>query len=68
MSDLCIIGGGHAAGRLVNNLQHLGYNGNISIYSEEGYLPYARPPLSKSFLIGEKSKEEFEIHIDKKKN
>ncbi|MBL6791474.1 MAG: NAD(P)/FAD-dependent oxidoreductase [Methylophilaceae bacterium] len=67
MSDLCIIGGGHAAGRLVNNLQHLGYNGNISIYSEEGYLPYERPPLSKSFLLGEKSKEEFEIHIDKKK-
>lgn len=66
MSDLCIIGGGHAAGRLVDNLQQLGYNGNISVYSEEGYLPYERPPLSKSFLLGEKSKEEFEINIDKK--
>ena len=66
MSDLCIIGGGHAAGKLINNLQQLGYNGNISVYSEEGYLPYERPPLSKSFLTGEKSKEEFEINIDKK--
>ena len=66
MSDLCIIGGGHAAGRLVDNLQQLGYNGNISVYSEEGYLPYERPPLSKSFLLGEKSKEELEINIDKK--
>ena len=66
MSDLCIIGGGHAAGKLINNLQQLGYNGNISVYSEEGYLPYERPPLSKSFLTGEKSKKEFEINIDKK--
>lgn len=64
MSDICIIGGGHAAGRLVNNLQKLNYNGNIDIFSEENFLPYERPPLSKDFLLDEKNINDFQIDIN----
>ena len=64
MSDICIIGGGHAAGKLVNNLQKLNYNGNIDIFSEENFLPYERPPLSKDFLLDKKSIEDFRIDIN----
>ena len=64
MSDICIIGGGHAAGRLVNNLQKLNYNGNIDIFSEENFLPYERPSLSKDFLLDEKNINDFQIDIN----
>ena len=56
MGKLCIIGGGHAAGKLVNNLQKLNYENDIFVFSEEDTLPYERPPLSKDFLFGSKKK------------
>ena len=39
MSDISIIGGGHASGKLVNNLHKLEFKGNINIFSEEEHLP-----------------------------
>ena len=64
MGKLCIIGGGHAAGKLVNNLQKLNYKDDILVFSEEDSLPYERPPLSKDFLLGSKQKNDFHIDID----
>ena len=44
MSDISIIGGGHASGKLVNNLHKLEFKGNINIFSEENtYLMKDRP-------------------------
>ena len=55
MSDISIIGGGHASGKLVNNLHKLEFKGNINIFSEEKHLPYERPPLSKDYLYDQKN-------------
>lgn len=48
-----IVGAGHAAGELSTSLRQEGYEGEILMVGEEGYLPYHRPPLSKAFLAGE---------------
>lgn len=50
-----IIGGSHAAAQLSVSLRQEGWNGRILIISDEHYLPYHRPPLSKTFLSGDKS-------------
>ena len=67
MSDISIIGGGHASGKLVNNLHKLEFKGNINIFSEEKHLPYERPPLSKDYLYGSKKFEDFKIDINLEK-
>ena len=45
-----IIGAGQAGGMAAIYLRQKKYSGNIIIIGEEDYLPYQRPPLSKSFL------------------
>ncbi len=34
-------------------LRKLGFEGNISLITEEAHIPYKRPPLSKAYLAGE---------------
>tara|TARA_B100000959_G_scaffold286673_1_gene366429 strand:+ start:237 stop:1460 length:1224 start_codon:yes stop_codon:yes gene_type:complete len=50
MSKVLIIGGGHAGANTAFALRKDGFDGDITIISDEGYLPYHRPPLSKDFL------------------
>ena len=50
MSKVIIIGGGHAGANVAFSLRKDGFEGEISVYSNEGFLPYHRPPLSKEFL------------------
>ena len=50
MSKVLIIGGGHAGANTAYALRKDGFDGKITIISDEGYLPYHRPPLSKDFL------------------
>jgi 3-phenylpropionate/trans-cinnamate dioxygenase ferredoxin reductase subunit len=50
MSKVLIIGGGHAGANTAYALRKDGFDGEITIISDEGYLPYHRPPLSKDFL------------------
>lgn len=64
MHDLCIIGGGHACGALIQNLLASNYNGKITVFSEEEYYPYERPPLSKDFLAGESKIDDFLIKLN----
>ena len=45
-----IIGAGQAGAMAAIYLRQKKYSGNIIIIGEEDYLPYQRPPLSKSFL------------------
>jgi 3-phenylpropionate/trans-cinnamate dioxygenase ferredoxin reductase subunit len=50
MSKVLIVGGGHAGANTAFALRKDGFDGDITIISDESYLPYHRPPLSKDFL------------------
>ena len=50
MTKVLIIGGGHAGANTAFALRKDGFDGEITIISNESYLPYHRPPLSKDFL------------------
>src|SRR6478752_10557976 len=47
-----IVGGGLAAGTAVTQLREGGYDGPITVFTEEQHAPYERPPLSKDLLLG----------------
>ncbi len=63
MTDTCciIIGASHAGGQLAVSLRQSGWEGRILAIGSEPYLPYNRPPLSKTFLSGEKHIEDLLI-------
>ena len=48
--DVIIIGGGQAGAMSAITLRQKKFSGRILLISNEGYLPYQRPPLSKAFL------------------
>lgn len=48
-----IVGGGLAAARTAEQLRRSEFAGTITIVSDEGHLPYDRPPLSKEVLRSE---------------
>ncbi len=50
--DLVIIGAGQAGGELAVAVRQGGYAGRITLVGEEAFLPYQRPPLSKTYLAG----------------
>ncbi|WP_396905588.1 NAD(P)/FAD-dependent oxidoreductase [Mycolicibacterium phlei] len=47
---IVIVGGGLAAARTAEQLRRSEYTGPVTIISDEGHLPYDRPPLSKEVL------------------
>lgn len=49
-----IIGASHAAAQLSVSLRQEGWEGEIVMIGDEPHLPYHRPPLSKTFLSGDK--------------
>ncbi len=51
--SILIAGAGHAAGQTAVSLRQGGFTGRIVMVGEEPYLPYQRPPLSKTYLAGE---------------
>lgn len=50
MDDVVILGGGQAGAQVAFSLRDLGFDGPITIVSEEDRYPYQRPPLSKEYL------------------
>jgi 3-phenylpropionate/trans-cinnamate dioxygenase ferredoxin reductase subunit len=52
-AGMVIIGGGMAGARAIVSLRANGWQGPITLVSEETLLPYDRPPLSKAMLTGE---------------
>lgn len=53
-----LIGGGLAAGQAAKQLRETDPTGPIALVGEEFHVPYDRPPLTKEFLRGEKSKDQ----------
>jgi 3-phenylpropionate/trans-cinnamate dioxygenase ferredoxin reductase subunit len=50
MNDVVVIGAGQAGAQLAMSLRQGGYAPSIRLICDEPYLPYQRPPLSKTFL------------------
>jgi 3-phenylpropionate/trans-cinnamate dioxygenase ferredoxin reductase subunit len=55
---IVVVGGGLAAGTAVTELREQGYDGPITLVTDEDRPPYERPPLSKDLLLGEGSEED----------
>lgn len=55
--DVLIVGGGHGGAQAAIALRQAKFEGSIAIFSNEEFLPYERPPLSKEYFAGEKSFE-----------
>ena len=49
---LVVVGGGQAATQMIEVARQQGFEGSVTLLSEEPVLPYQRPPLSKQYLGG----------------
>ncbi|WP_197700396.1 NAD(P)/FAD-dependent oxidoreductase [Variovorax sp. HW608] len=47
-----IIGAGQAGAEVAMELRACGYTGSVTLVNDEAGVPYARPPLSKAYLLG----------------
>ena len=56
-----IIGGGLAGAKAAESLRTKGFEGQVVLFAAEDRLPYERPPLSKEFMAGKKTLEEFTV-------
>ncbi|MHA7664265.1 NAD(P)/FAD-dependent oxidoreductase [Mycolicibacterium sp. HS_4_1] len=56
-----IIGGGLAGAKTAEALRTKGFEGQVVLFAAEDRLPYERPPLSKEFMAGKKTLEEFTV-------
>jgi NADPH-dependent 2,4-dienoyl-CoA reductase/sulfur reductase-like enzyme len=54
-SRVVVVGGGLAGAKSVEALRNAGFDGAVTLVTEEVELPYERPPLSKSYLLGTSS-------------
>ena len=64
MSDetVLIVGGGMAGGTTAATLREEGFDGRITLVTDEPREPYTRPPLSKSVLAGEDEPDVTRLH------
>jgi 3-phenylpropionate/trans-cinnamate dioxygenase ferredoxin reductase subunit len=56
-----IVGAGHGGFTAAAALRSAGFDGDIVLLGDEPGLPYERPPLSKDYLLGEKSVESLQF-------
>ena len=57
IEQVVIIGGGQAGAQCALTLRQQAFAGSIIIVGDEPYVPYERPPLSKSYLAGDVAEE-----------
>lgn len=62
MSTFVIVGGGLAGAKAAEALREQGYDGDLVLISDEQLPPYERPPLSKSYLMGQSPFDEAVVH------
>ena len=53
--NIIILGGGQAAAYAAKEIRSVDNVSNLTIISEENFLPYERPPLSKDCLLNKKT-------------
>ena len=59
-----IVGASLAGAKAAEALRDNGFDGRIVLIGEEPVRPYERPPLSKAYLRGEASFDEFAVHAE----
>ncbi|WP_081493039.1 NAD(P)/FAD-dependent oxidoreductase [Bradyrhizobium yuanmingense] len=52
--SVVIVGAGHAGFQVAVSLRQEGFDGHIALVNDGPVLPYQRPPLSKSYLLGQR--------------
>ncbi len=52
MTHIVLIGGGVGAGSAAKTLRDEGFDGDVTVITDEAHPPYQRPPLSKGYLAG----------------
>ena len=57
MQNIVIIGAGHGGVQVATSLREEGFEGKITLVSDENELPYQKPPLSKGYLNGKQTVE-----------
>ncbi|MEQ6249251.1 FAD-dependent oxidoreductase [Sulfitobacter sp. HNIBRBA3233] len=57
MRHIIVIGAGQAGASCVAKLRNLGFDGRLTLIGAEPEPPYQRPPLSKSYLMGDMARE-----------
>lgn len=65
MTHVVVVGGGQAGSSLVVKLRNLGFEGDITLFCGEPQPPYQRPPLSKTYLTGEMTRERLYLRPEK---
>jgi 3-phenylpropionate/trans-cinnamate dioxygenase ferredoxin reductase subunit len=58
---ILIVGAGQAGLQAAETLRNNNFQGKISLYGEESYAPYHRPPLSKAWLTAELDENQLTI-------
>jgi 3-phenylpropionate/trans-cinnamate dioxygenase ferredoxin reductase subunit len=62
--EFLLVGGGMAAGNCARHLREQGAEGDILLVGREPDPPYNRPPLSKTYLRGEESRDDILFRPD----
>ena len=57
--NIVILGGGQAAAHAATTIRQEDESSSLAIITNENYLPYERPPLSKSFLLNKVKESDF---------
>ena len=60
-STFIIVGGGLAGAKAAEALRDNDFDGHVVLFAAEEHLPYERPPLSKEYLAGKKTLDEFTV-------
>lgn len=61
-SAVVVIGGGLAAAKAIETLREEGFDGSITLISDEVERPYERPALSKDYLQGKSTSDDLFVH------
>jgi 3-phenylpropionate/trans-cinnamate dioxygenase ferredoxin reductase subunit len=62
MTTFVIVGAGLAGAKAAEALREQGHDGELILFGDEQLPPYERPPLSKSYLMGDSPWEEAVVH------
>lgn len=65
LESVVIAGAGQAGFQAALSLRQEGFQGRITLFSDEPGLPYQRPPLSKAYLLGKTGPEALSFRSEK---